>query len=427
MKKNRVKQTIVIALMLGATSCASRRDHQAPKLVSLQLIDRHGFNETISTQDRLDQYAATNFLDPQTYQKVVRLFQRNTQGKIASIVTSYHENGHIWQSLDVVNGRAHGVYQEWYPSGILKVKAHVIEGRGDVAADCMSTWVFDKESFVYDEKGRLMAKFSYDKGELSGKALYYHSNGTLCKMTPYVKNVIHGDEIFYDEQEEKIGKFSYSHGVRHGRSLYQGSKECPKFVEEYTDGKLWSAVYYNFQGRVMSKVAQGEGLQTLYDKGKLAFQYAIKEGKREGKVYVYSSSEMLESEYSTKEGVKHGEEWVYYSKTLEEHKPKLYLNWYEGQLQGRVKSWYPNGALESEREMYHNKKNGPALAWYKNGDLMLTEEYENDLLIKGLYRKKGEKSVVSTIENGEGMATLYDNEGHFLKKVVYHKGAPIED
>lgn len=421
-------QIVVLSLLfVTCFSCSTRKDSQTPKLISLQLIDRHGFNETISTQDRLDQHSSTNFLEPQAYTKVVRLFQRSKQGNISSIVTSYHDNGQIWQSLDVVNGRANGLYQEWYPNGVLKIKAHVIEGMGDVSLDCMASWVFDKDSLVYDEKGNLAAKFLYDKGELSGKASYYHSNGKLRKVTSYVKNEVHGDEIYYDEEEEKIGKFSYVHGVRQGKSIYQGCLECPKFVEEYQDGYLNLAVYYNFQGRVVSKISEGQGLQTIYEKGKLVSQYAFKNGKREGKVYLYSPNEILESEYTTKEGIKHGEEWVYYPSTTKEVKPKLCLNWYEGKLQGRVKTWYLTGGLESEREMYHNKKNGPALAWYKNGDLMLTEEYENDLLTKGLYMKKGEKSSASSVEHGEGVATLYDPEGHFLKKVIYHKGAPLED
>ena len=418
---------VVSCLILTGFSCSTRKDTQTPKLISLQLIDRHGFNETISTQDRLDQYASTNFLEPQAYTKIVRLFQRSQQGKISSVVTSYHDNGQIWQSLDVVNGRANGLYQEWYPNGLLKIRAHVIEGMGDVSLDCMASWVFDKDSLVYDEKGALTAKFLYDKGELSGKAVFYHSNGKMRKVTSYIKNEVHGDEIYYDEEEEKIGKFSYVHGVRQGKSIYQGCLECPKFVEEYQDGRLNSAVYYNFQGRVVSKILEGQGLQTIYEKGKLVSQYAFKNGKREGKVYLYFSNENLESEHTIKEGVKHGEEWVYYPSATKELKPKICLNWYEGQLQGRVKTWYLAGGLESEREMYRNKKNGLALAWYKNGDLMLTEEYENDLLVKGLYMKKGEKSSVSSIDHGEGVATLYDSEGHFLKKVMYHKGAPIED
>jgi hypothetical protein len=58
---------------------------------------------------------------------------------------------------------------------------------------------------------------------------------------------------------------------------------------------------------------------------------------------------------------------------------------------------------------------------------MLIEEYDNDQLVKGIYIKKGEKSPVSVIENGEGIATLYDSDGYFLKKIKYYKGIPTEN
>lgn len=424
----RVLPLICLSFVLLA-SC-SRRSEEPQKLVSLQFIDRNDFNETISTTERIDRYKQANFLEPQPYKKIVRVFERNKEGKTTSAITSYHDNGQIWQYLEVVNGRAHGPYKEWYPNGSLKIESHVIEGIGDVSMECMDSWVFDNESIAYDEKGHLLAKFFYEKGELSGKAIYYYTNGKIRKTTPYVKNEFHGDEIYYDENGERVGKISYHNGVKHGKSIYNGCKICPKFAEEYKQGLLISGVYYNFDGRVISRIVEGNGLQTVYKEGVLSTQYEFKDGKREGKVYLYYAGENLQSEYSVKNGVKHGEEWVYYenqNSTPTDKKPKIYFSWYEGKLQGRVKTWYPNGVLESEREMYNSKKNGPSSAWYKNGSVMLIEEYENDLLVKGFYMKKGEKAPASTVENGEGVATLYDPEGYFLKKVNYHKGNPIED
>ena len=423
---------ILLLICVGALMVAScsRRTEEPQKLVSLQFLDRNGFSETISTPDRLDRYKQANFLEPQPYTKIVRLFQRNKEGKTTSAITSYHDNGQIWQYLEVANGRAKGLYKEWYPSGVVKIVAHLIEGIGDVAMECMDSWVFDEESTAYDEKGKLTAKFFYEKGDLSGKALFYYPDGNIRKTTPYVKNELHGDEIYYAEDGEKIGKFSYQHGLKHGKSTYQGCKKCQKFSEEYKQGLLLSGVYYNFDGRVMSKIVEGHGLQTIYEEGRLGTQYEFKGGKREGKVYLYYPGETLQSEYSLKENVKHGEEWVYFeNQNIKQNalRPKICFNWYEGKLQGRVKTWYPDGVLESEREMYNNKKSGPASAWYKNGSVMLIEEYENDILVKGLYMKKGEKSPVSTVENGEGVVTLYDQDGYFLKKINYHKGIPVED
>lgn len=396
------------------------------ELVSLQLIDRNGFNETISSKDRLNTYKNTDFLQPQPYDKVVRLFRKSSKG-VYSAVTSYHENGQIAQYLEVESGRAHGEYKEWHTNGQMKISAHVIEGLGDISQDAMGSWVFDKESIAYDDKGHVMARVFYDKGELCKEALYYHKNGAVRKRVPYVKNQIHGEEILYNDKEEKIGFIHYKHGLKNGLSEYSGSDFCPRFYEQYEEGKLMSAIYYNFQGEVVSQIINGFGLQTLYIEGVLDKQLEFKNGMQEGKVYEYLNGSVLLSLYNLKEGEKHGEEWIYYTNTKVSKQPKICLNWYEGKLQGRVKTWYANGNLESEREMYGNKKNGPSTAWYLDGSIMLIEEYENDLLVKGTYMRKKEKAPISYIENGNGVATLYDKEGHFLRKVTYQRGLPVEE
>ena len=92
-----------------------------------------------------------------------------------------------------------------------------------------------------------------------------------------------------------------------------------------------------------------------------------------------------------------------------------------------VKTWYEDGAVESQKEMSHNKKQGLSFAWYPDGSLMLMEEYDHDRLMKGSYFKKGDKQVTSQIENGKGVATLFDAGGHFLQKISYESGQPSLD
>ena len=53
---------------------------------------------------------------------------------------------------------------------------------------------------------------------------------------------------------------------------------------------------------------------------------------------------------------------------------------------------------------------------------MLLEEYENDILISGKYFKKNFSTPISTITMGTGIATLYDEDGLFIKKIKYEKG-----
>jgi antitoxin component YwqK of YwqJK toxin-antitoxin module len=96
-------------------------------------------------------------------------------------------------------------------------------------------------------------------------------------------------------------------------------------------------------------------------------------------------------------------------------------------IQGIVKTWYPNGKLESQREFNQNKKHGTSVAWYENGDVMLIEDYDRDLLLTASYFKIKDPNPTSRIEQGRGIATLYTSHGIFLRKISYEKGKPKID
>ena len=107
-------------------------------------------------------------------------------------------------------------------------------------------------------------------------------------------------------------------------------------------------------------------------------------------------------------------------------KPKLSVSWYEGKIQGLVKTWYDNGVMENQREMTEGERNGVSTAWYRDGSLMMIEEYETGKLQKGDYYKKGSRQPVSQVNNGEGTVTLFDSEGNFIRKVPYYQGKPTD-
>lgn len=121
--------------------------------------------------------------------------------------------------------------------------------------------------------------------------------------------------------------------------------------------------------------------------------------------------------------MKEGEECFFHPNS----KLKLRIIWENDQIHGVVQSWYEEGMVESERMYAGNKKEGTAFAWYKDGSRMLIEEYENDILLSGRYYKKGDQEPVSRVKEGEGIATLYDARGNFLKKISYKKGLPSHE
>ena len=418
-------------VILTTMTCCNRykKAEDALSLVHVQLVDRNGFNETISAQDRLQQYQHANFLEPQPYKKVVRVFKKNQEGKTASALTSYHDSGGIFQYLETVNGRAHGIYKEWYPSGKLKLEAKVIEGIGDLSMECINTWVFDGSASIYSESGNIEAEFFYEKGSLVNEGKIFYVDGKIKKITPYKRNLEHGKQVEYAPTGDVLCTTTYHEGKKQGPLEFFGFGKRPYFHEVYQDNLLMEGTYHDLDGQILSTVEQGCGVKSYFCDTGLFMQAQIQGGQEEGLIQeFFPESRQIKSEYTLQNGQKHGDETIFYcSNTPHQKTPKICITWQEGLMQGKVKTWYPNGQLESEREFHHNKKNGPSSAFYSSGQLMLLEEYENDLLTEGYYWKKGDLHEVSQIHQGNGVATLYDGEGIFLKKVPYKKGEPLDE
>jgi len=420
------KKIFILLFLLPLFTGCRNSDHSSG-VVSMQMIDRNGFSETISNSDRLNKYETVDFLTSQPYQKVLRVYKKDKEGKSPSKLTSYHPNGGVWQYLEAVDGRAHGRFIEWHANGKVKIQAIVIEGMADLNETAQKSWLFDQECTVWDEEGNLQASFFYDKGLLEGLSKYYYPSGKIEKTIPYTKNVIDGPVIRYDEEGNLLEEIPYEKGRKEGSAIGYFSLGVSMFQEEYKEGLLINGTYLDPKGNIIAEIRKGSGNKAEFQEGYLHHLIEYKNGIPEGEIQFFSPCGKLQSSYSVLDGKKTGEEWEYYPPKGKKLLPKLLIQWSENQIQGMVKTWYPNGTLESQREMTQNKKQGLSLAYYKSGDLMFMEEYENDRLIKGSYYKKGEKTPVSSIEKGEGIATLYSADGEFLKKIPYENSKPVVD
>lgn len=419
---NRVICLIAITLFL-LSGC--RNTQQSEAIVSMQMLDRNGFSETISNKERLGVYQNVDFLSSQPYEKVLRVYAKNKEGKSPSKLTSYHFNGGICQYLEALDGRAHGRYLEWHENGNLKIEAKVIEGLADLSETAQASWLFDETCTVWDQSGNKSAEFTYDKGRLVGEAKYYFQNGNLQKIIPYTEGQVDGILRDYDIQGNVLDEISYRKGKRDGTATSFWSPDVLKSQEFYREGLLIHGIYYDLDGNVEGEIADGRGVKADFTNGTLYSLTGYNNGVPEGQVQIFSPNGEVKVTYYIKDGKKTGEEWEFYLN--EEKTPKLLIHWYEDKIQGMVKTWYPNGKLESQREMSNNKKHGLSFAYYLSGDLMLMEEYENDRLIKGSYYRQGEPKPASTIENGEGVAMIYSSEGHFIRKINYEKGKALTE
>jgi len=398
-------------------------------LVSIQIQDRNGLTETISIPERLEGFQKLDFLSTQPYKKVLRIFKQ--QGKNSGIITTYHPNGLPWQYLEIQDMRAFGVYKEWHSNGVMRIDSKVIGGAADIDPNSQRDWLFDGEAKLWNEQGQLLAQIPYQNGMLEGVSIYYYPNGSIQKTSPYRQNHLQGEEIEFYESGEIFSKTTYHFGIKKGESLGFWPNNKHRWSEIYQEGLLLQASYYSLEGALLSEVNEGFGFQTIFKDSLLSHKIEYRRGQPEGIVQKFSSNGELRNVYRVKHGLKQGEEIEYYSEkekelTSEKYLPKLSISWEGNTINGIVKTWYSNGKLQSQRDYARNKKNGASLGWYKDGAVMYIEEYEEDKLTSGQYYKKNQKDPISSIFNGTGTATLYDEQGIFLRKVQYVKGKPVE-
>ncbi len=398
-----------------------------PPLTSINIIDRNGFSETISTPDRLKNYDNVNFQSNQPYQKVLRVYGKDGMGDVYSYITSYHPNGQLHQYLEVVNGRALGTYQEWHANGTLSIEAKVIGGSADITPGAQKGWLFDGLNSAWDESGNLIAEFQYDKGSLEGTALYYHPSGSIWKKEPYCNNQLQGTVETYLDCGQLLQTTEYVNGIKHGISKRYWEPDMPAAEEQYINGLLIMGSYYDRLGQPVAEVVNGNGYRAVFGRSGVAELQEFRQGIQQGEIKLFNGAGRLVGSYNSKDGIKHGLEIEYYNDSFSvEPKPKLSIQWSEGKMQGMVKTWYSNGLQESQREMSANNKNGLLTAWYADGSLMMIEEYDKDKLVKGEYFRKGDRIPVSRIMQGKGTATLFDQDGNFLRKLEYYNSRPMD-
>lgn len=425
-----VTLAILLCTLLLTFTGAKRLKYKKPRLLpltSIHIIDRNGFAETISTKDRLNQYSNVDFLTSQPYQKVLRIFSRDSKGSIRSVVTTYHENGNPKQFLQILNGRANGVYCEWHENGCMSLMTKILNGMPDVTSLAQRSWLFDGTSCAWDEEENCIAEIFYSQGSLEGVSIYFHKNGQVWKRIPYSKNQIEGTLEIFKNSGELLQQISYTQGQKNGASLRFWDPQHLASQEDFSKGKLENGQYFDKQENLIAEVKNGSGYRAIFGKEHIQEMQEYIDGILEGEVKVYNAEGQLKRVYHVKNGIKHGEEIEYFERNFETSapsQPKLSFYWYEGKIQGHAKTWYLSGNLESQKEMSNNSKNGLSTAWYRDGNLMMIEEYENNLLVRGDYFKKEDKVPMSQIVEGRGTATIFDVDGHFVQKIVYLNGKP---
>jgi len=416
--------------ILFLTGCNESKIKNDQELVQVQIVDQNNQTQTVSSEDLLQRYKSTDFLNPQPYKKVIRFFSRDSEGHVPQQITSYYPNGQIKQYLEAIDLNAKGTYKEWHENGSLKITANIVGGKADFSATSQSEWLFDGISTVYDDKENVIAKIKYQKGKLEGESRYYYSDSTLKSSIPYTNDQIHGYLLEYHPGGILKKKSRYQFDELDGVQLIYWENETPLAIENYTASKLENGIYYNLDGKVISEINDGNGTKfiPIGNKEYMLSKYVNK--RQQGPVHICNSDGSLKGVFHTKNNKKHGREIAYFQdKTILKNNSgpvmKYCIDWVEDKIHGNIKTWYSNGVMESQKQFANNKKNGPSIYWYKDGSIMSVEEYENDKLVNGKYFKKNNNDFISEVKDGSGTATIYDEEGVLIEKITYQNSNPI--
>lgn len=420
-----MKARFLLLLLLISCSTAAKKE-KMDVLSCVQIEDRNGLTETIQNKERVGKYEQIDFLSHQPYQKVLRIFEKNKEGKAKSIITSYHPNGQIAELLEAREMRAFGTYRAWFANGQQKIEALVIGGPADLSPTAQQEWLFDGISKAWDEQGNLSAELPYQKGKLHGLAVHYYQNGNIQQTLMYDQDVLEGEVKTYNEEGLLWIQQTYQNNLLEGPSIAYWNSDTPARIEYYQKGKLETGQYFDAEGLQCSEIQKGQGWKTIYHQDGSYKRVEFQKGLPEGRVEINTSEEELISTYTLRNGKKQGTEKHYYlfSEVQVLNRPKLSIDWDSDLIHGMTKTWYPTGKQESQREFAKNQRNGMSFAWYQDGSLMYAEEYELDLLMKGTYYHHGQ--VISKITDGTGIATIYDNDGVFIRKISYKEGKPTE-
>lgn len=412
-----MKPKILLLATIFLTSC-SHRAH--PPLTKVHLTHANGLTQTITAKDRLKFYTQESNLSQQPYTKVIRLYGPQESKRV---LTSYHPNGQLFQRLECENNQAKGEYLEWSPQGQVRVKAHLIGGPPEVDEKAQASWIFHGFNQAFDAEGKLIAEFYYENGLLEKEGKTFHSCGPIHETFSYEKGLLHGPYVERDPSGSLQKKIEYDKGLLHGAAFSYWSPGVLFSEELFSKGQLLQAFYFSPQGHLLSKIADGDGTRIFFKEEKL-YRIEYQKGIENGKVEVFTpKGDILLSSFYQIDGVKTKEEVLYDPNT---QKPKLKIEWQNGEIQGKITTWYATGELESQREMTGNKKQGFYSAYYPEGDLMLLEEYDQDKLVRGQYFKKGVPSCVSEVNRGFGEAFLFSPEGLLKKRILYEEGSPLE-
>ena len=402
------------------TGCTNSNTIKVERLI---IKERNGSIQTITHPEKLKSYTHTDFLAPQPYKSVTRYYKTPKSSVLRGVITSYHPNGLIAQSLEIKNNQANGEYREWYDNGTPKIQTTIMGGTGSLDDDSSSTWIYNGLAYAWFPDGTLQATINYANGKREGNTHTYHPNGLIDTIHLYNNDKLHGQQQGYTNMGALKWIHTFNNGIQHGPAVhYQDGLIV--LDEHYHNGRLERGQYTPLiETDIKLGVNNYNGYQMIYNQqSNVYIASEIINGVIEGVVSYYDDNGLIRSE-TIQNGMKNGVETWYYSKGS----PKIQIQWLNDVISGVVTTYFDNNTVESIRHINNNIYHGSYLAYYPNGQLMIDETYDNDKLVTGNYYPLGTTTRSTYVINGYGTATIYNQNGGVKEIITYKNGTPTID
>jgi len=339
--------------------------------------------------------------------------KKNSSGKYIKdgIMKTWFPDGNMQSEFTYENGQMEGKAQTWYLNGQIQFDGNYLQG------------YLVLESQWDEEGGQIISR------EYTIKSVYYENPSNDGSKTL--------------REKFTVLKRDNNSLIKHGtfRSWHENGKLSK--ISEYSEGqKDGFAKEWFVNGRLMSQghyqKGQKEGPWSYaYESGKIKYKILYYNNLKDGpftwwhpngkkKQLAEYTSDSLDGEFKSwfetgklKEkknftsGIQTGNATYYYQNKQMQRRE----NWKAGRIQDSVIEWFENGTLKSNKQYLSGVLNNQSKIWYPNGNLFIQSNYKNGKL-QGDYQWWTEKGEIISKQKYSKGVLVFDSRVARMRKIL---------
>jgi|GEM_PF-2745891 len=345
-------------------------------------------------------------------------------------VIFYYQDGAIEQTIQYENGEKNGPTIYYYPDGTIKTSGIYKDNK-------QWSGTFNRDKYDYGSNidlGPLEILEYENNQEIGGMTTYLNSRQIAQRASIDLKNNII-NWIYYYRSGEKMGEYNYSRdsNSREGVKIdfYELDNQAiniyriqvfKKDNEVAINKKKEEVENPDF---IKNKILEKD---TFFN-GTIKYGYELrtyKKGALNGPDIFYN----INQEEIAKGIYKNNKPWE--GQFIEDLRDAEIFSYRNGELAGKQSTYFDKDTLKRIASYHHlenGKKEGAAAKFNKDGTLLTKGIYREDLPLEGSFWENvgwGYDYKIENYKDGKlnGLVTVYNSQGAFLKEVEYKDGNP---